>query len=989
MSKRCLNLKSNGLLIRLLFSIVISFRFFGSYGADIVNGKNYVSEIKGKDFFYLGNSKETAPLLIDSNDFPGVIRAYKDLQADIFKVVGNKPLLVINIVPVSNNVIIAGTLGNSKLIDRLVDNNIIDEKELTGKWEKFIIKTVKKPFPGIDNALIIVGSDKRGTIYGIYDLSKQIGVSPWYWWADVPAKKKDEIYIIPGTYTNGEPAVKYRGIFINDESPAFRNWAIEKFGGINHKCYEKIFELLLRNNANFLWPSMWLPTMFNVDDPLNPKVADEYGIVMSTSHHEPMMRAHNEWYRYNGGAWNYETNKEKLQEFWRGGIERMGTYESVVTVGMRGDGDAGMSKETAVDLLQTIIKDQREIISEVTGKPANEMPQVWAIYKEVQDYYDKGMRVDDDITILFSDDNWGNLRYLPKKEDLGHPGGYGIYYHFDYVGSPVSYRWLNVTQIERVWEQMNLAYRYGVKNIWLANVGDIKPMELPISFFMDLAWNPDAIQANDLPKYYVDWAKQQFGEEYAKEIAELLSLYTKYNARRTPEMLTPETYSVENYREADRIVEEYKLLEERSEKIYDKLPDDFKPAFYQLVHSPIEMCANLNEMYVSAGKNKYYGERGAASANFYAEKVIDLFKKDAVLTKNYEELEDGRWNHMMSQTHIGYTYWDHPPLNMMPAISYVQIRKPAELGYFLEYGRKPTWGWLDVEADWAFSTSLPAFDPFNKQNYYIDIINRGEEMLSYSIKAKNDWIKLSKEQGTVQYNEKVYVSIDWDKVPKGQQDGEILIAGSSEEYSVKVPIRNNLPVVSGFVENNGVVSFEANHFTRKFDTEKIHWTVVPNLGRTGSSIIVEPITAKSQIPGPNTPRVEYEFSVFDTSELTVEVYLSPTQDFKKQGGLKFAIAIDNEEAQIINLNEGETEPDYKYAVWWTKSVGDHIKIRKSTHSIDKPGKHTLKVWMIDPGIVFQKFVISSGRLNNKPSYLGPPESKLIKPGNDLKKKGEK
>jgi hypothetical protein len=390
------------------------------------------------------------------------------------------------------------------------------------------------------------------------------------------------------------------------------------------------------------------------------------------------------------------------------------------------------------------------------------------------------------------------------------------------------------------------------------------------------------------------------------------------------------------------------------------------------------MCANINEMYVAAGKNKYYSERGAASANYYANRVKELFDKDAELTRYFhEELENGKWNHMMSQTHMGYTSWAHPPLNTMPAVSYVQLQQPAELGYLLEYGKKPYWGWLDVEADWAFSTELPPFDPVNDQNYYIEIINRGKEELTYSVKAKENWIQLSKKQGTIQYDEKVYVSIDWEKTPDSSSTGEILISGTGQEYTVKVPVKNILPEVSGFVENNGVVAFEAAHFTRKVDTKDTRWTVVPNLGRTNSSIIAEPVNAERQVLENNPPCIEYEFTVFDSGELIVETYLAPTQDFKKHDGLRYAIAIDDEEPQIINMNEGETQPDWEYADWWMKSVGDHIKIKRSKHRVEKSGKHRLKIWMIDTGVVFQKFVIDAGGL--KPSYLGPPESIFIQP----------
>ncbi len=913
-----------------------------------------------------------ATILYDTADYALVKKSAEFLAGDIRKVTGKKPDIITSDNSLKSNLIIVATIGNNRLIDQLIADKKLKVDAIRDQWERFIIQTVEAPFPGVKQALVIVGSDRRGAAYGVFSLSKEIGVSPWYWWADVPAKKSDELFIGKARYVSNAPSVKYRGIFINDEAPALRNWAEEKFGGFNHKFYEKVFELILRNKGNYLWPAMWLPTAFFTDDPENIRLADEYGIVVSTSHHEPMMRAHAEWGQFNGGAWNYKTNKEKLQEFWRGGIERMGNNESVVTVGMRGDGDEAMSEETAVDLLQNIITDQRGIIADVTGKPAEQTPQVWAIYKEVQDYYDKGMRVNDDILVLLCDDNWGNIRILPKKKDLDHTGGYGIYYHFDFVGGPVSYRWLNVTQIERVWEQMNLAYQWGVKDLWIVNVGDIKPMELPISFFLDFAWNTDAIRANDLPDYYVNWAEQQFGKKYAGEIAEILSLYTKYNARRTPEMLTPGTYSLVNYREADNIVEEYNQLLDKSKNIYNELPESYKAAFYQLVLSPVELCSNLNEMYVAAGKNSLYAEQSRASANYYAGKVKELFDRDAELTNDFHtKLKDGKWNHMMSQTHIGYTSWNNPPVNKMPAISYIQLPDNASLGYVVEYGKNRPWA-----RGGLYSNMFASFDPFNNQTYYVELFNKGNKTLNYTVEAKNDWIKLSREKGSIQFDEKVYVSIDWDKAPKGCDTGKIVVAGAGMEFTVSVPVRNDLPDASGFIENNGVVSIEAAHFTKKYDSKDISWTIIPNMGRTYSSVTAAPANAERQVPGNKTPRLEYEFTVFDKGELKIETYLSPTLNYKKNEGLKYAIAIDDEEPQLINMHEGETQPDWEYPEWWNNSVTDHIKKKVSVHTVSKPGKHTLKVWMVDPGVVFQKFVIDAGGL--KPSYLGPPESACVK-----------
>lgn len=912
----------------------------------------------------------SATIVYDTSDEKLIEIASKLLADDIEKVTGKRPKTTTSSTSLDNNLIVIGSIGQSSFIDGLIASKKIDVSSIEGQWERFIMQTVKNPYPGVSQALVIAGSDKRGTAYGVFSLSKEIGVSPWHYWADVPAKQREAIYAEKGKYVSNTPSVKYRGIFLNDEAPALRGWAEETFGGFNHQFYEKVFELLLRNKANYLWPAMWQPTAFADDDPENARLADEYGIVMSTSHHEPMMRAHDEWSRYGEGAWNYETNKEKLQEFWRKGIERMGDHESVVTLGMRGDGDEAMSEETAVDLLKTIIADQRKIISDVTGRPAEETPQVWAIYKEVQDYYDKGLRVDDDILVLYCDDNWGNVRILPKKEDLNHSGGYGMYYHFDFVGGPVSYRWLNVTQLERVWEQMNLSYQWGVKDLWIVNVGDLKPMELPISFFLDFAWNTDAIRAKDLPNYYLNWAKQQFGDDHAEEIAEILSLYTKYNARRTPEMLKPDTYSLVNYREAERVVDDYKNLVEKSQTIYDKLPEQYKSAFYQLVLSPVELSSNLNEMYVSAGKNALYSQQGRASTNQYAEKVKELFFKDEELTKEFhEELEGGKWNHMMDQTHIGYTSWNNPQYNKMPAVSYLQNNPNASMGYVVEHGIGTRWNNSGL-----FSGSFSTFDPINDQSYFLEIFNQGEEDLGYTLTPKDDWVQLSTLSGTVQFEEKVFVSIDWKKAPEGRVTSEIVISGAGREYSVKVPIRNDVPKAAGFVENNGVVSINAAHFSEKMDAKNIHWIVVPNLGRTHSSITVEPANAERQSPK-SAPSVTYEFTVFDETELAVETYLSPTLNYKKNEGLKYAIAIDDEAPQIVNMHEGETQPDWEYPDWWNNSVTDHIKKKRTAHKSVQPGKHTLKIWMVDPGVVFQKFVIDLGGL--KSSYLGPPESKLV------------
>ncbi len=932
----------------------------------------YLTSEKGKGNFAVIEKGKPTQILVSESDHPGVLKIAQYFRRDLSHVSGQEAELLNASPQKTQNLIIVGTAGKSEVIDQLVKNGKIDVSQLENKWEQFLITSVKDPMQGVRNALVIVGSDKRGTIYGMFDLSEKLGVSPWYWWADVPIKVRNNAYVKPGIHTLGEPKVKYRGIFINDEAPALTGWVGENYGGFNHEFYEKVFELILRMKGNYLWPAMWGRSLWD-DDSLSAPLANEMGVVLATSHHEPLMRSHVEWGRYGKGSWNYEENAENLRKFWKEGMERINGYESVVTLAMRGDGDEAMSEETATDLLEKIVADQREIIEEVTGKPAEETPQVWALYKEVQDYYDKGMRVPDDVTLLLCDDNWGNVRILPSTDAKPRKGGYGMYYHFDFVGGPRSYKWLNVTQIERVWEQMHLTYEYGVDRIWLVNVGDLKPMEFPISFFLDYAWNPDQWPADKLPDYYTQWAEKQFGAEHAQEIGEIISLYTKYNARRTPELIGPDTYSLDNFREADRVVAEYKDLVERSEKVLDVLPESYKSAYYQLVQSPVELCSNLNEMHVAASKNKRYIEEGRASANLYADKVKELFFKDAALTRFYHDsISDGKWNHMMSQTHIGYKTWSDPPVNIMPEVSYIQPNMSARLGYVVENGVKSRWRRTTTN-----SGSFAPFDPINDQSYYLEIFNMGKEELSYSVTPKEEWINLSSSKGTVQYEEKIYVSIDWDKVPKGNHKGQLVISGAGQEFTITVPVNNEDRKASGFIENNGIISIEAQNFQNANETKDITWKTIPNLGRTSSAVTPLPVTSSKQNPGGKSPSLEYKIFVLDSGTFELTAYLSSTLNYQKDEGLLYAFSIDDSKPVIINMHKDATVADWKYPDWWNNAVTNKIMDQTVLERKLTAGSHTIKYWMVDPGVVLQKIVLKKKGVDAS-SYLGPPESKLLK-----------
>jgi len=926
-------------------------------------------------------SRATA-IYVDAADHWLVQRAAALLQQDIMSVTGQRPELLHKLPASAQNLIIIGSLDKSSLIGRIRADipakstrtrNIGDS--LQGKWEAFSIQSTDHPIKGIDHALVIAGSDRRGTAYGVFELSRQMGVSPWYWWADVPVKKKTAIYVKKGSWLQGPPAVKYRGFFINDEAPAFSGWTKEKFGGVNHQVYEKVFELLLRMKANYLWPAMW-GNAFNDDDTLNNVLADKYGIVMGTSHHEPMLRAQQEWKRYGSGLWNYETNAATLDSFWKKGIEHMGSHESIVTVGMRGDGDKPMEEGSNIALLEKIVSNQRRIISEVTGKPPSATPQSWALYKEVQDYYDKGMRVPDDVTLLLCDDNWGNVRKLPKAGEPARVGGYGMYYHFDYVGGPRNYKWLNTNPIARVWEQMHLAWQYGVDRIWIVNIGDIKPLEFPTGFFLDYAWDPGKWPAERLPEYTRDWAARQFGPRHADAIAKILTNYTKYNGRRKPELLSPETYSLLNYREAETVVTDYNKLAEQADSIYKLLPADYRDAYYQLVLYPVKACANLNELYVAVSKNRLYAAQGRAATNEWADRVKTFYAQDSALSHYYnKEMAAGKWDHMMDQTHIGYTYWQQPPENKMPDIK--TLDWPPSPGSASTAGS--SWG-VAIEGSaawWPISPQLPvlhALEPQGQRNCFIEVFNRSQSSFDYTATTSVPWLHIHPQKGRITQQERLWITVDWQKAPKGKQSIPITISGSDGQQVIVITSANN-PTnpksgpTKGFIESSGYVSMEAEHYTKAIETEQLKWQRIPELGRTLSGMQAFPVTAPSQTPGGNSPRLQYELYLSDSGVVNVQAYFSPTLDFTGAGRLRYGISFDEEVPQIINLASDTTQRS------WEQSVADNIRIMVSRHRIAGPGQHTLKFWMVDPGIVLQKIVVDAGGV--RPSYLGPPESRRI------------
>ncbi|RXG12017.1 glycosyl hydrolase family 67 [Leeuwenhoekiella aestuarii] len=908
---------------------------------DLVAQNISVSQTTEAGAFKLVDGTSAAQLVIDTEDYEGVHIAVKNLQKDIERVSSQKPKFSKTID--GSGAVIIGTLGKSKYLDNLIASGKLNLDSIKNKWEAFTIQQV-------DGNLVIAGSDKRGTIYGVYTLSEKIGVSPWYWWADVPVKKSKVLYITSKSFTDLGPKVQYRGIFINDEAPALSGWVGENFGSFNHEFYEHVFELILRLKGNYLWPAMWGRAFYD-DDPQNPIEADKYGVVIGTSHHEPLMRAHAEWDKYGAGNWNYTTNSENLRDFWKKGIERMGTNESIVTVGMRGDGDEPMTEVTAIELLEGIVKDQRKIIEAVTQKPANETPQIWALYKEVQDYYDQGMRVPDDVTLLLADDNWGNIRKLPHPEEGERAGGYGIYYHFDYVGGPRNYKWLNTNQISRVYEQMSLAYAYNARKIWIVNVGDIKPMEYPTSFFLDYAWNPENFNLKDLANYPREWAAAQFGDTYASEIGELLQTYSTLASRRKPELLSPETFSHTYSNEAETILKEYKDLEQKTLKIKDKLNAAYQSAYYQLVLFPIEALANINRLYIATAKNRLYAKQGRNTTNQYADQVQELFENDKALTEAYHSLNDSKWNHFMDQTHIGYTYWQEPRQNTIPETETIKIPQTGKLGI-------ATSGTTDFYPNVNTLEVLPFDQSHTVQQ--ITLFNTGVDELDFKLNKLPKWLSANLKKGSFSEEQVIELKLNPKKLPQEPISTSFSIKSADHETQINVRYQPYFEEAKGFLAYNGMIAIPANGYVKNTG-----WELLPDLGRQDVALRPKKRFSK-EITTTNTC-LEYEFYTPQQLKGTLSFYLSPTLDFKNQGGLSFKYQID--EGEVLELNMHQDTSDN-----WGASVSNNTTHVKKAIKI-APGNHTLKIFGKDPGVVIQQIEIKSQN-SHRDTYLVAPSKKV-------------
>jgi hypothetical protein len=999
-------------------------------GGDGVNAsEDYVATQGGPGRFPLVEHGVAAPIVVSASDFAGVIRVADDLQSDIAKVTGVTPGVTHDTIPNRRDIVLIGTIGTSTLIDTLIADRKLDVRDIRGKWETTVETIVNDPLPGVRRAFVIAGSDQRGTIYGAYDVSKRIGVSPWYWWDDVPAAHHDALYLRPGRHSQGTPAVKYRGFFINDENPATGTWAPEFFGpgkapgypgGLNAAYYAKIFETMLRLKANYLWPAVW-GRAFAEDDPQNHATATFYGVVMGTSHEAPMMRGIEEWNRHavNGtdpyggdGEWSFRRNADALKAYWRDGIERMKAQniEGVVTLGMRGNGDVSLPDGDGIDLMSSIIESQRQILADegMLG-----VPQVQTLYKEVQRYWDKGYRPPDDVTVVFCDDNWGNMRRLPTSDLPKRGGGYGMYYHFDYVGGGRNYKWVDTVNLTNTWEQLHLTYNAGVDRLWMFNVGDMKNQEAPLQFALDYAWAPDKLPVSRIGDWFRRYAAENFGGALAGPIADVLATYSQLQSRRKPELLNRHIsldptkdvssdssavvyddqgnpFSLTDYREMDRVTAEWQALAAKADRVRAALPRTYQDAFYELVYYEVKATANLYRFRNAEFTNILYAQQGRAIANDYAAEAEARFAEDQSLANSYNTtLAGGKWHDWQLQPHIDYgdvarygpnAPWQQPELNnvalpdvIFPAVRRISPPTAAEMGVAID-GSTQTWPGSTAVA------VLPAFSPFQSQPaQYIDVFNRGLTAFPYSISAGQPWVHVSPSAGRVDKQVRATVRVDWSRAPKGTTQVPITITGANgATVVVQAPIQN--PVLrygsgsaKGFVEANGYVSIEASHYSKAVGTRSAAWQVLPGIGKTGDGVAAVAPDTVSYTPGGNSPHLEYTMTLTSSGPVEISAILSPRNNVRPTAGLRYAISIDDAAPQIVNVTKATGADDTTMNRQWERNTSNNANVTVTTHVVGAPGVHTLKFWMVDPTVIVQKLIVDTGGLAE--SYLGPPESR--------------
>lgn len=958
---------------------IIFLFFFLCFGL-IAQGQVIVKETDGEQAFPLVSSNSKALISYDENDFEVVKETARLFAEDIRNVTG-KRIALSDKQKAAAYMVIIGTIGQNRTIDRFVREGKLDVSPIRNGWEQYIIQTLDNPDKGIQKALVIAGCDRRGTAYGVLSLSEVMGVDPLYWWADVPVKQKNTLYVHTTRYISKAPSVKYRGIFINDEGWGIQPWATNTFdkevGNMGPKTYAKVCELILRMKGNMMAPAMHpKTTAFNLV-PGNREVADKYGIVVTSAHCEPLLYNNTtEWDNKINGEWNYLTNKEGILKVLDKRTSQTAPFENAYVIAMRGIHDAGLigvPEDRKAEVTEEALQDQRNILSKHIGKPAEEIQQVFVPYKEVLDIYEKGMKLPDDVTIVWPDDNFGYIKKLSDVKEQKRSGASGVYYHISYLGEPHDYLWLNTTPPALIYEEMKKAYDTGANRYWLLNVGDIKPGELGIKFFLDLAWDIDLFNYNNAYQFDANYLSSIFGDKHKDDLQDIMSTYYQLGFQRKPEAMgwgvewnssdsreriVNTDFSFINYNEAENRIAEYDRIANKSERILKELPDKYKAAFYELVFYPVKGATLMNKKMLTAQQNRWYALQGRASTELYASKVRSYHDSIGSYTAHYNQMLNGKWNHMMSLA-PGWvaTYQNMPPVNT------TTISSGTNMQIFIP-GKDTDYGVTSLNV-------LPCLNPYTKQKSFIELYNRGDKAFQWKASARQEWINLDKTSGEALLQDRIILSVDWTKVPHGTNiTGEIVITSGQKTETVYLPIFNPVsPSVNElkgmYVEDNGCISINPGLYHRKLENKDITIHTIKGLGYENECVQLGEAVKPSQNIRKlaETPRAEYDFYTFSAGTVTVYTYALPLFPINTQRNTRYGVMIDDGIVHWVSTAAKE------YSGQWKQNVVRNNAIGIVNLNIEKPGKHTLKLLCADPGMVIQKVIIDFGGM--KRSYLGP------------------
>jgi hypothetical protein len=957
--------------------------------------------IIGKSTTDIVEDKSNVIFYAEKEAFSGVHKIADKVRKDIERVTDIYPHTVSDKEQLGKYIVIYGTIGRSPILEELSKKGLIDLSVLKNKWEVYLYQLVEAPLPGVDCALVIAGSDKLGTIYGLFHLSECIGVSPLVDWSDVrPVKKKQIVFSDDINMLSRVPSVKYRGFFINDEWPAFGSWTMHHFGGFTAEMYDHVFELLLRLKGNYLWPAMW-SSNFNLDGPglLNAELADEYGIVMGTSHHEPCIRNGEEYKLVRGkesiygDAWNFRMNREGILRFWEDGLKRNGGFENLITLGMRGEQDTAILGKNAtladnIALLREVLKEQNRLIKENVNERLDEVPRLLVMFTEVEAFFygDKatpGLIGDDEldkVTLMLCDDNFGNVRSLPDRKMRQHNGGYGLYYHLDFHGGAYAYDWMNTNYLPKMWEQLTMAYDYGIRDVWVANVGDISLLEYPLSYFLNLAYDMDTLGTkapNNTEAYTKQWIQTQFdgtfSEDDKKTIQEIINGYTRINHNRKPEIMNSKVYHPVHFGEADNLLQQAAEIIKKAERLKIKCPDWALPAYFELIYFPAVASVNVQRMQILASKNELYANQGRVEANDYAKEIEACIARDRELTEEFHTINNGKWYGMGLSEHIGFVSWcdegcKYPiMMKIEPANKARMIVAPANSTIY-----KVSGAWRPGQI------IISDFMHQGVKEVNVDIALGSKPTVEYKISTTCPWLRLSRIGGSLSKKDVLTIRIDRHYL-SGKKTGEVIITSHNDKITILVEAENK--VISGlepmtFMEAEGYVSIEAEHYYRKYDVKIGGFQKLENYGRTLSGMKVLPPICDFTMET-DRPYIEYCFLAEKEGLYNVDFYFSPSNTAYTDRKLYFGIKINEEEMKIENAVSDKFKSLDLGSSEWVSAVRENIRIYKSKINC-KNGINNLRIYAVSPSLVLEKIVLYPNGSKLQTSYLGPTESFYIK-----------